>query len=100
MENVKFIEYNGKLITMSEFFKKIKNKKQLSLSDKIFLPLEDKPKIFPHCLTFTDNKENEDICNKITFVNFDNKDEYNSRQCVNDLITNYIRNGRPIGWNI
>lgn len=100
MDEVRFIKYDGKLITMSEFFKKAKNTKQLSLPNEIFLPLEDKPEFFPHCLTFADNKEDEDLCNKITFVNFDNKDEYNSRQCVNDLITNYIRNGRPIDWNI
>ena len=34
------------------------------------------------------------------FVNFDDKDQYNSKQCVRDLITNYIRNGRPVKWNI
>lgn len=58
----------------------------------------DRSIVFPHCLTFADN--DKDLCNKITFVNFDDKDEYNSRQCVNDLITNYIRNGRPINLNI
>lgn len=60
--------------------------------------IEDRSIVFPHCLTFTDN--DDDLCNKITFVNFDNKDKYNSEQCVRDLITNYIRNDKSINSNI
>ena len=60
----------------------------------------DKLTFFPHCLTFSDENKDEELCNKITFVNFDDKDEYNSRQCVRDLVTNYIRNGKSVKDNI
>ena len=80
----------------------MENNKEIEkfLNENILQKVEDMNTFFPHCLTFSDSEEDEELCNKITFVNFDDKDQYNSRQCVRDLITNYIRNKKSLEENI